>query len=481
MSRWPRLTSLAAGIAVVLGGTGAAAAFRADGFDHAEHAKVFVSCQTCHFAGGDFSAEAWPRPEGCASCHDGTLEKRVDWRPPAGPPPTNLRFSHTKHADEVRAGAGRDSSLACAACHAERGADWMNVRRAVVENCLSCHRTPGSHFAVADTACATCHVPLWEAPQLAKGRIAEWAAPPSHREADFAASGHGDLAKAGGGVAASCATCHARDYCITCHVNAPEQTAIQALQPDPRSLAMRVRKLEAPASHGSRDFLQRHGSAVDAAGGGRCSVCHTQESCTACHLAPPGSVRAIPAAAPGRGVGARLERRRPASHGVDFADAHAAPASAATQTCAGCHTREQCLDCHRPNAAAGGAYHPRDFLTRHPVAAYGQEVSCGSCHNTSQFCQTCHQQSGVVSSAPLGRKADFHDAKQFFVAGHGEAARQSLESCASCHAERDCLTCHAALGARRFNPHGPGFDAERLRKRNSQMCGACHGAAIPSP
>jgi hypothetical protein len=51
----------------------------------------------------------------------------------------------------------------------------------------------------------------------------------------------------------------------------------------------------------------------------------------------------------------------------------------------------------------------------------------------------------------------------------------------SCHAERDCLTCHSALGGRRFNPHGPGFDPERLRRRNPQMCSACHGAAIPDP
>jgi hypothetical protein len=80
-------------------------------------------------------------------------------------------------------------------------------------------------------------------------------------------------------------------------------------------------------------------------------------------------------------------------------------------------------------------------------------------------------------------QAGYHDAKRGFLLGHGPAARQSLESCVSCHAERDCMTCHATAvqGGRNFNPHGPGFDAERLRKRNPQMCSACHGAAIPSP
>ena len=76
-------------------------------------------------------------------------------------------------------------------------------------------------------------------------------------------------------------------------------------------------------------------------------------------------------------------------------------------------------------------------------------------------------------------RGGFHDKKQSFLLAHGPAARQSLESCVSCHAERDCLTCHSALGGRRFDPHGPGFDADRMRRRNSQMCTVCHGSAIP--
>jgi hypothetical protein len=73
----------------------------------------------------------------------------------------------------------------------------------------------------------------------------------------------------------------------------------------------------------------------------------------------------------------------------------------------------------------------------------------------------------------------YHDAKQYFTLNHGQAARQNLESCVACHAERDCLTCHSAQGGRRFNPHGPGFDPETMRRKNSQACTVCHGAAIP--
>jgi len=445
------------------------------GFDHVQHRSLFVSCTACHEGAATPGAALWPKPADCATCHDGAVQKRVDWMPRAGPLASNLRFTHGTHTDAVRKRAGADSTLGCPACHAERGAPWMTVRHAVVENCLSCHRVAGPHLDAPDSACATCHVPLWQAQAVPEARVAGWGTPASHRAPDFAAGGHGKLAKG-----QSCATCHARDYCSTCHVNAPEEPTIQALQADHRSLATRAGKIEEPASHRQADFLRRHGQELQGKGAGRCAVCHTQESCSACHLAPPARLRLLPAAAPGRAAGARIERRRPASHGIDFADAHAAPASAAPQTCGGCHTREQCIECHRPNPAAQAGYHPRDFLSRHPVAAYGQEVSCASCHNTSQFCQTCHQQSGIVPRAVLGAKANYHDAKGTFLLGHGQAARQSLESCVSCHAERDCLTCHSAQGGRRFNPHGPGFDANRLRSRNSQMCGVCHGTAIPT-
>jgi hypothetical protein len=39
---------------------------------------------------------------------------------------------------------------------------------------------------------------------------------------------------------------------------------------------------------------------------------------------------------------------------------------------------------------------------------------------------------------------------------------------------------HSALGGRHLSPHGPGFDAARLIKKNPQMCAACHGSSIPT-
>ncbi len=454
------------------------------GFDHWQHRKLFPVCSSCHAGAETGRGALWPQPADCAACHDGTIKSRVDWHPPAEPTPSNLRFTHGAHSDSVRA-RHPDSVLACTECHASPGASWMQVQRTALQQCLTCHGVTAAHLAAPDTACATCHVTLAGASGLSRERVARFPAPPSHEDPNFAwGEGHGALARPMQTadrhyeVAPSCATCHARDFCITCHVDAPEQRVIQALESDPRSLAHRA-ELPVPTSHRTPDFLTRHGAAARRTPKS-CATCHTQESCLTCHIEERSVARMLHAAAPNRAIGAKTARRRPESHGADFTDIHGPVAASAATACATCHVRTDCLECHRPNAASGASgFHPPGFLARHPAAAYARETSCGDCHNSSAFCASCHAQAGLVAGAVLGR--GFHDAKRSFLLGHGQAARQSLESCVGCHAERDCLTCHAAaaVGGRSFNPHGPGFDASRLRRRNPEMCTACHGQAIP--
>ena len=83
----------------------------------------------------------------------------------------------------------------------------MNVKPAVVGNCLECHKLPASHLDVPDTACATCHLTLPEAGRLTRSDVAAFPEPESHEEPGFELSGHAKLATAGGQrVAASCAT-----------------------------------------------------------------------------------------------------------------------------------------------------------------------------------------------------------------------------------------------------------------------------------
>ncbi len=484
MRRWRLVTSGVTGFAVLGVGLLLASRPAQDSFDHVEHRGLFPTCVTCHVGAEQPGAAMYPDSVSCVECHDGQVEEIVDWAKPLDSPRTNLRFDHFEHADTLRA-AG-DEPARCIDCHSFPDSAWLYVQLAVAEQCLDCHEIRETHYAAAETDCALCHVPLARAVKLTEADIADFPAPPSHDEPEFGGrSGHGllgydpiDAPAVPGGVAVACATCHARDFCVQCHVDAPEQKAIQALEQDPRSL-VHTALLEAPADHADNTFLKTHGRVIEE-NPAECRTCHTQESCIECHLSPPPSVSTMYQSGPDRGSGALVVRMAPASHlAAAFSDRHGAQAAAAPQTCAACHVRSDCLDCHRPSAAAGSAgYHPVGFSSRHPAAAYARETSCSDCHNQTQFCAACHASAGLVAERRLG--AGYHDAKGNFILGHGPAARQNLESCVSCHTERDCLTCHSAQGGRRFNPHGADFDASRLRRRNPEMCSACHGRGIPN-
>ena len=457
-------------------------------FPHDKHARLFPLCTTCHAGVVEPVRPMWPDPSGCASCHDGVVEARISWEPPTRPGGSNLRFTHEAHSRAVTARDPADSTLIrnCSACHTETGAPRMAVQHAVIGRCLDCHGLRGPHVDVPSEACATCHVPLTEAPGLTTRDIEHFPRPRSHDDPGFRLGGHGRLARvvnrASGqvGIAASCATCHARNLCITCHVNAAESPVIAALAIDERSPVFAFSQ-PVPASHARSDFLRVHGRDAQR-GTASCATCHTRESCTTCHVgAPPRAVAALAAAGPDRATGAQVTRKPPRSHTRDFRERHGADANARPRTCETCHVRSMCLDCHRPDVGAPSRYHASGFLTRHPSSAYAREANCGDCHNAAQFCQSCHQQAGVVAARRIGT-ARYHDAFRGFSLGHGQAARQSLESCASCHAERDCTACHSAVGGGfRFNPHGPGFNAARVRSKNPSVCIACHGRAIPDP
>lgn len=477
-----RVTAIAIG---TLGGAGLAAQQPTDSFPHRRHAAVFPSCSTCHGQVFDQAQPDIPAPTQCVVCHDGEIERRVRWPGRRQPPPTNRRFTHPAHlAAAVPRMPGDSSRLAsCGSCHVAPGDGRMDIRRNVLRSCLDCHDVRVPHVDAPPEACATCHLRLVDAPTLSPAAIRAFPRPTSHADSGFLLGGHGRLARTSArsgsrAVAASCATCHSRDLCLSCHVDAPESEVIQALERDSR-VAVGIGPVPRPPSHAGSGYVQRHGREAQRASA-TCSTCHARESCQNCHAGtPPPAAQRLAMRGPGRAVGADPVRTKPANHTWEFARRHAAEASARPRSCETCHARETCLSCHRPEFASRGAYHPAGFIARHPAAAYSRQAGCADCHNTAQFCQSCHQQSGLVARARLGTRG-YHDAFRGFSLGHGQAARQSLESCAGCHAERDCTACHSAVGGGfRFSPHGPGFDGERLRRKNPSFCIACHGTAIP--
>ena len=114
-----------------------------------------------------------------------------------------------------------------------------------------------------------------------------------------------------------------------------------------------VAQISAPSTHRDPAFLQKHGAAVRKSATA-CQVCHQQESCLTCHRGTPSVAVGFAPAASGKAMGVQVSRHRPASHVADFRETHGAQASARPETCAGCHTRADCLECHRPDPARAG-------------------------------------------------------------------------------------------------------------------------------
>ena len=137
-------------------------------FTHARHAKLFPLCSGCH--GGIGTADVgrtYPPAALCSQCHDGTVQPRVRWTPPASKGPGLLVFSHQTHLAK-----SKDSS--CESCHAIADEkQWMNVARATPERCISCHAHAATAHLADGSVCATCHRSLRSAVALTDAGVAE--------------------------------------------------------------------------------------------------------------------------------------------------------------------------------------------------------------------------------------------------------------------------------------------------------------------
>ena len=142
----------------------------------------------------------WPKPSQCAACHDGVIQQRVTWQPRTGPPTGNLRFTHERHARAVTAKNPADSALGRQLLRvpqrAWRAADGRPQRRR--RTVPDCHGFTEPHFDVPSEACATCHVPLTEAPGLTRRTSRTSRGRGRTRRPDFLLGGHGKEAKGAG-------------------------------------------------------------------------------------------------------------------------------------------------------------------------------------------------------------------------------------------------------------------------------------------
>jgi predicted CXXCH cytochrome family protein len=438
-------------------------------FPHERHARLFPVCEGCH-AGilTGVSDSVYPRQADCQQCHDGLLVQEVPWREPA-PRLSNLRFSHTGHRQRIDSAGDTASCLTCHAisdparrmvvagpnpalcvrCHAHQ--EETHLARGAV--CRSCHVPIAGAAAITperiagfprpawhDTAdfssghgrvggvqsescaicharetCERCHANAERLPRITRlardGRVARleagkpaiYVAPPTHGQSEWRQV-HGREAVAS---AESCANCHTRPSCETCHVSGigSSRVVIQSL-PGPgvrEGLGVRATRIERlhPV-----DFASRHSSAA-ATGGLTCAECHTEETCTGCHAA--------------------ADSRR--FHADNFIERHAVDVFASGADCQSCHNTERfCRECHaRTGIASDGrlnaAFHTgkANWVLSHGQAARTGMESCAACHKQAD-CVRCHSASGGWGVNPHG--AGFQA---------NARARGNAASCRWCH------------------------------------------------
>jgi hypothetical protein len=453
-------------------------------FPHQDHDGLFPVCSGCH--GGVETADSaafYPSPSLCAQCHDGQMEARVPWTAPSRRP-SNVVFDHVEHSEDVDSSG--DSDVACESCHSDPGGRMNVSAPAESDACWSCHAherddhfEPPSGAGTGDDACASCHVPLADS-GFDTARLRGMPRPGEHSGRDFLLVGHAEEVVAD---PERCATCHTADRCEACHVDPGlDEITNVPRAPDDMEQPPWSSAYPTPTSHDDRRWDMTHAPVASGREPGgnaaaECSTCHTRTDCLSCHIAPgPPVVGALQARDSVVAPGVVLDVTAPSSHeSYFFMSAHSNMAAAEPSTCAACHTETYCVDCH--DGPPDGGYHPPSFVTRHTADAYGRAEECATCHSTAVFCRACHEQSGFGSEGRLG--AGYHDAEPIWLLRHGGAARQSLESCASCHNQSDCVQCHGVLGAFQVSPHSPDFDADEAWARSPRICIACH-TSIPT-
>jgi predicted CXXCH cytochrome family protein len=452
------------------------------GFPHVKHGKLFPTCGGCHagISTGD-SVSMFPSAGSCKECHNGDDVKSVAWvAAPARP--TNLRFDHARHAQSTDSAGTRTD---CTRCHGDGPSvkNAMLVARARPETCIGCHAHEAPSHLAPSSRCATCHVPLSRATTLSDSAVGALPKPTSHTEPDFIST-HGVGIKT-----ETCATCHSRESCARCHVNAQTLAPIVALGSDARIARLvkgRTASYAIPSSHRQSDFANAHG-ALAQANAQTCATCHAQPSCRACHTGSLGArtINGLPRGEQGRPVGVQL-RPPPMSlvatsdtlnarvvrvHSSDFTRTHGPAAATKRLDCAGCHQQSFCASCHQGSGQR--RFHVTNFVSRHASESYARETKCASCHNAEVFCRSCHRDVAGIGAGSKRRAGTAHAGQPLWLLQHGEAARRGMPGCAGCHQQTDCMQCHSAFGGR-VNPHGPDFNAKEMQKRNPTLCSYCH-------
>lgn len=337
-------------------------------------------------------------------------------------------------------------------------------------------------------SCKTCHKAA-----LTSQSVADRLTPEAKVCDDCHESDHADLSqvKPGDGARGQCATCHlgyrAEDGNRVARMILPRANMVfnhkkhadrnigcPKCHGEVKDVELATRE-QLPRMQGCLGCHQRPDAASQGDAKGNCETCHVRGTGS-----EAGRIRTRFAS----GVLEPPAWLKNAAHTPDWIMRHKAVAGNDSAFCGNCHSERSCTDCHdgrvRPRSV-----HPSDYLSMHPIEARQATQKCGSCHREQSFCLTCHQRMGVSMSGPpaVRMSSRFHPPKSLWSDApkrpghHAFEAQRNLDACVSCHIERDCTSCHGALGiGAGFNPHRSGFvgGCATQFRRNPRPCLICH-------
>jgi hypothetical protein len=271
--------------------------------------------------------------------------------------------------------------------------------------------------------------------------------------------------------------------CVACHPGYQPGESVARVYIPPPSLKFSHqahRTTECQRCHGDMSKVtglatREHLPSMDS-----CLTCHdgvrAADACTTCHLATQGGrIRTdLP-----DGALVPIGGATGALHDLDFRTNHDQIARAEPQSCAGCHEKRFCADCHA-GVIKPMDFHPGNYVALHAVEARRNVPDCSACHKSQRFCVGCHERSGVGARAQsgfdrAGTENRFHRPNW----NHGIDAQKNIKACAGCHREDFCVECHTAEPARPgVSPHGPAWRGssrcQALASKNQRLCLRCH-------
>jgi predicted CXXCH cytochrome family protein len=368
--------------------------------------------------------------------------------------------------------------IECSSCHAKNGAtERMQVARAKPEACFECHTPENQPTGPVVHLAATSECTMCHVPVKDARALAQ------QQIADFPQppshkepgflAGHKQATVTS---AATCAVCHTKESCSRCHANAGSVKVIASLGSDERVAGLVASKKAVypkPADHQRANFAAEHGTLAQS-GIETCANCHTRDGCQQCHSGSSAADQLARLPVRVAGLAPGVALKKSSAR-----TAHPPGFANAHGTTAGANS-ESCTSCHQQKfcsdchqGADSRRFHPANFSSRHSDAVYSGDGECASCHNRESFCQTCHTGLGLNSTGQ--RTTTFHTSQSIWLLQHGQPARQNMESCASCHTQSSCTRCHATNGKGGWgvSPHGS-MNASKLKDKNQVVCVRCH-------